>query len=233
MLANRGDSLPVSAFPVDGTWPTGTARWEKRNLAASIPVWDERICIQCNKCAMVCPHAAIRVKVYDEALVAGAPVQLDLTTVQTNIVVFHLPAGLPDATTVVAAARERGVHTLVGGIDAGNAASLALHRALGFEHEMLLTLHHRHGIGQLDETHAGMRILRRDRFVAEIEREPVSAGLADDAGEQHSGRLEGQIVFNRLLERFPTIDPAGPDPLWRPSVTLRGLEELRITVRPA
>ncbi|HPP83176.1 MAG TPA: general secretion pathway protein GspB, partial [Rubrivivax sp.] len=71
MLANRGDSLPVSAFPVDGTWPTGTARWEKRNLAASIPVWDERICIQCNKCAMVCPHAAIRVKVWKDGASEG------------------------------------------------------------------------------------------------------------------------------------------------------------------
>ena len=71
MLANRGDSLPVSAFPVDGTWPTGTARWEKRNLAASIPVWDERICIQCNKCAMVCPHAAIRVKVWKDGAGEG------------------------------------------------------------------------------------------------------------------------------------------------------------------
>ncbi len=68
MLANKGDLLPVSAFPVDGTWPTGTSRWEKRNIAIDIPVWDASICIQCNKCAMVCPHAAIRVKVYDPAL---------------------------------------------------------------------------------------------------------------------------------------------------------------------
>lgn len=64
MLANKGDWLPVSAFPVDGTWPTGTAKWEKRNIAADIPVWDTAICIQCNKCAMVCPHAAIRAKIY-------------------------------------------------------------------------------------------------------------------------------------------------------------------------
>ena len=67
MLANQGDLLPVSAFPVDGTWPTGTAQWEKRNIATEIPVWDAALCIQCNKCALVCPHAAIRVKVYDPA----------------------------------------------------------------------------------------------------------------------------------------------------------------------
>jgi pyruvate-ferredoxin/flavodoxin oxidoreductase len=73
MLANKGDLLPVSAFPVDGTWPTDTARWEKRNIALEIPVWDEKICIQCNKCAMVCPHAAIRAKVYDPAALGDAP----------------------------------------------------------------------------------------------------------------------------------------------------------------
>ena len=65
MLAGKGDLLPVSAFPVDGTWPTATAQWEKRNIALEIPVWDPKICIQCNKCALVCPHAAIRAKVYD------------------------------------------------------------------------------------------------------------------------------------------------------------------------
>ncbi len=64
MLANQGDRLPVSAFPVDGTWPTGTSRWEKRNLAQAIPVWDVDLCIQCNKCTEICPHAAIRAKVY-------------------------------------------------------------------------------------------------------------------------------------------------------------------------
>jgi len=73
MIAGRGDRLPVSAFPVDGTWPTGTARWEKRGIASQLPVWDERICIQCNKCAMVCPHAAIRVKVYEAAELPQRP----------------------------------------------------------------------------------------------------------------------------------------------------------------
>jgi pyruvate-ferredoxin/flavodoxin oxidoreductase len=73
MMAGKGDALPVSAFPVDGTWPTATAQWEKRNLAAEIPVWDPNICIQCNQCALVCPHAAIRAKVYDHAELATAP----------------------------------------------------------------------------------------------------------------------------------------------------------------
>jgi len=73
MLEGRGDLLPVSAFPVDGTWPAGTSRWEKRNLAHEIPVWDAKLCIQCNKCALVCPHAAIRAKVYDESRLPGAP----------------------------------------------------------------------------------------------------------------------------------------------------------------
>jgi len=73
LAAGKGDSLPVSAFPVDGTWPLGTARYEKRNLALEIPVWDPAICIQCNQCALVCPHAAIRPKVYDADELAGAP----------------------------------------------------------------------------------------------------------------------------------------------------------------
>ncbi len=73
MLAGKGDLLPVSAFPVDGTWPTATAQWEKRNIALEIPVWDPKICIQCNQCALVCPHAAIRAKVYEPAALAGAP----------------------------------------------------------------------------------------------------------------------------------------------------------------
>src|ERR1051325_7314017 len=74
LLANRGDDLPVSALPCDGTFPTATARYEKRNLATEIPVWETAACIQCGRCALVCPHAAIRIKAYDEALVGNAPV---------------------------------------------------------------------------------------------------------------------------------------------------------------
>ena len=70
IMAGEGDLLPVSAFPVDGTFPTGTTRWEKRAIAQEIPIWDEAICIDCGKCAMVCPHAAIRMKVYPEAQLA-------------------------------------------------------------------------------------------------------------------------------------------------------------------
>ncbi len=73
LLAGRGDSLPVSAFPPDGVWPTGTSKWEKRNLALEIPIWDPSICIQCNKCVIVCPHAAIRAKYYPESELASAP----------------------------------------------------------------------------------------------------------------------------------------------------------------
>jgi pyruvate-ferredoxin/flavodoxin oxidoreductase len=73
MLAGKGDLLPVSAFPPDGTWPTATSQWEKRAIAASIPIWEPDICIQCNQCAFVCPHAAIRAKVYEPAALEGAP----------------------------------------------------------------------------------------------------------------------------------------------------------------
>jgi pyruvate-ferredoxin/flavodoxin oxidoreductase len=73
MIAGRGDDLPVSAMPKDGAFPTGTAMWEKRNIAQQIPVWDEQLCIQCGKCVLVCPHAVIRAKVYDASLLGNAP----------------------------------------------------------------------------------------------------------------------------------------------------------------
>ena len=73
LIAGEGDLLPVSALPVDGTYPTGTTRWEKRNIALEIPVWDEALCIQCGKCVLVCPHAVIRAKVYAPDRLAGAP----------------------------------------------------------------------------------------------------------------------------------------------------------------
>jgi pyruvate-ferredoxin/flavodoxin oxidoreductase len=73
MMEGKGDLLPVSAFPPDGTWPTATTQWEKRNIAIDIPVWDDELCIQCNKCALVCPHAAIRAKVYEPGQLEGAP----------------------------------------------------------------------------------------------------------------------------------------------------------------
>ncbi len=73
MIAGEGDDLPVSALPSDGTWPVGTAQWEKRNITLEIPAWDEEICIQCGKCVLVCPHAVIRAKVYDAKYLEGAP----------------------------------------------------------------------------------------------------------------------------------------------------------------
>jgi len=73
MLAGAGDALPVSAMPVDGTFPTGTTKWEKRNISQEIPVWDQKICIQCGKCIFACPHAVIRAKVVSPESLNGAP----------------------------------------------------------------------------------------------------------------------------------------------------------------
>ena len=73
MMIGQGDELPVSVLPVDGTFPTGTAKWEKRNVAQEIPVWEPDVCVQCNKCVMVCPHGAIRSKIYGKSELVNAP----------------------------------------------------------------------------------------------------------------------------------------------------------------
>ena len=73
MLEGMGDQIPVSLMPVDGTWPSGTAAWEKRNIADEVPVWKPDLCVQCGQCSFVCPHSVIRAKYYDQARLAGAP----------------------------------------------------------------------------------------------------------------------------------------------------------------
>jgi pyruvate-ferredoxin/flavodoxin oxidoreductase len=73
MIQGEGDALAVSKLPADGTYPSGTSKWEKRNIAQEIPAWDTELCIQCGKCVLVCPHAAIRAKMYDADKLAGAP----------------------------------------------------------------------------------------------------------------------------------------------------------------
>ncbi len=73
MMAGRGDEIPVSLMPVDGTYPSGTTKWEKRNIADLIPVWEPDICIQCGNCSFVCPHSVIRAKYYHEAYLEDAP----------------------------------------------------------------------------------------------------------------------------------------------------------------
>ncbi len=75
IIKGNGDSLPVSAMPNDGTWPTGTTQYEKRNIAVHIPVWEPDACIQCGTCSFVCPHASIRIKAYDPALLSNAPAE--------------------------------------------------------------------------------------------------------------------------------------------------------------
>ncbi len=101
MLAGKGDLLPVSAFPVDGTWPVGTSRWEKRNLADEVPVWERRVCIQCNQCVLACPHAAIRAKVYEPEHLQGAPATFlgdDFKSVDLKGLKYSLQVAVEDCT---------------------------------------------------------------------------------------------------------------------------------------
>ena len=76
MLEGRGDDIPVSQMPVDGTWPSGTAVWEKRNIADAVPVWNAETCIQCGQCSFVCPHGVIQAKYFDGARLTDAPAEL-------------------------------------------------------------------------------------------------------------------------------------------------------------
>src|SRR5262249_31716496 len=85
----------------DGTWPVGTSQWEKRNLAVEVPVWEPRLCIQCNQCALACPHAAIRAKVYDPGKLAGAPATFksdDYKSVDLKGMKYSLQVGVGDCT---------------------------------------------------------------------------------------------------------------------------------------
>ena len=87
MLIKEGEDLPVSVLPCDGTYPTGTSQWEKRNIAQFIPVWDADVCVQCGKCVMVCPHAVIRGKTYDQAELSNAPASFKFADTRDK----HLP----------------------------------------------------------------------------------------------------------------------------------------------
>lgn len=84
MLAGLGDALPVSALPPDGTWPLGTTRWEKRNIAEAIPIWKPELCTQCNHCVAACPHSAIRAKVVSPEAMADAPASLNSLDVKSR-----------------------------------------------------------------------------------------------------------------------------------------------------
>ncbi|MBU2446724.1 MAG: pyruvate:ferredoxin (flavodoxin) oxidoreductase, partial [Bacteroidetes bacterium] len=102
IIAGQGDLLPVSKMPIDGTYPVATAQWEKRNIALEVPVWDEVVCIQCNKCVLVCPHATIRAKICDEKYVRDAPPTFKYTKFKAkdygDNLVYSLQVAVEDCT---------------------------------------------------------------------------------------------------------------------------------------
>ena len=103
LMAGYGDSVPTSALPPDGTFPTGTAKWEKRNIAQQIPVWDEDLCIQCGKCVLVCPHAVIRAKVYEPESPRRCTCDLQVS---------DAPMARPRSDALHAASGARGLHRM-------------------------------------------------------------------------------------------------------------------------
>ncbi len=102
IISGHGDEIPVSKMPIDGTYPVGTTKWEKRNIALDVPVWDAEVCIQCNKCVIVCPHASIRAKIYDEKLVENAPATFKYTKFKAkdfgDNLVYTLQVAVEDCT---------------------------------------------------------------------------------------------------------------------------------------
>lgn len=102
IISGHGDEIPVSKMPIDGTYPLGTTKWEKRNIALEVPVWDAEVCIQCNKCVIVCPHATIRAKIYDEKLVENAPATFKYTKFKAkdfgDNLVYSLQVAVEDCT---------------------------------------------------------------------------------------------------------------------------------------
>ena len=84
MFEGLGDQIPVSLLPVDGTWPSGTAAWEKRNIAEEVPVWLPDLCVQCGQCSFVCPHSVIRAKYFDQSRLEGAPLSFQSAPVNAR-----------------------------------------------------------------------------------------------------------------------------------------------------
>ncbi len=194
MLEGKGDLLPVSAFPPDGTWPTATTRWEKRNIAIDIPVWDEELCIQCNKCAMVCPHAAIRAKVYDPAALEGAPAAFKSTEYRAK--------DFPDSTYTIQVAPEdcTGCELCVRVCPAKDKSN-PKHKALDMSLQMPLREQEREnyafflGLPEVDRTKVKIDVKGAQFFQPLFE----YSGACEGCGETPYVKLLTQLFGDRLL----------------------------------
>jgi len=234
IIAGRGDMLPVSAMPVDGTYPTGTAKFEKRNIASEIPVWDTSICIQCNQCAFVCPHACIRPKIYDAKLInEGAPSTFKHTPVRDkgfNGMFYSLQVAPEDCTgcglcveTCPAYEKVNGVKTEKKAINMAPQASLRDAEAKNFEFFM--------GLPDVDATRVSRFTVKGSQLLPPLFE---FSGACAGCGETPYIKLVTQLygdhtiianatgcssIYSGNLPTTPyTVNQAGRGPAWSNSL---------------
>ncbi|MGI9528955.1 MAG: pyruvate:ferredoxin (flavodoxin) oxidoreductase, partial [Acidimicrobiia bacterium] len=195
MMADKGDLLPVSALPVDGTFPTGTTQYEKRSIAIDIPIFDPEICIECAKCVLVCPHAAIRLKVFDESALEDAPIDFKSRTFRSR--------DLPDSRMTIQVAPDdcTGCSVCVDVCPAKSKTEVK-HKAINMEPKVdHLEDERKNWDFFLSIPEAPRDKLRPDTIKGSQAMEPLFefSGACSGCGETPYVKLVSQIVGDRLL----------------------------------
>ncbi|MEB3228508.1 MAG: pyruvate:ferredoxin (flavodoxin) oxidoreductase [Synechocystis sp.] len=195
IMSRHGDELPVSALPCDGTYPTATTKWEKRNVGQEIPVWDPDVCVQCGKCVIVCPHAVIRAKVYDEGELANAPATFKSTVAKDKEwtgLKFTIQTAVEDCT---------GCGICVDVCPAKNKSQPRL-RAINMEPQLPLREQERHNWDFfLDLPNPDRQTLNLNKISHQQMQEPLFefSGACAGCGETPYLKLVSQLFGDRML----------------------------------